>query len=230
VEKSFLEERLAEGMSLDAIGEVVGRHPSTVSYWLKKYGLEAGGSTRHSPKGAVDRGLLRQRVAEGKSIREIADELGAGYSTVRYWIRREGLETERSMRRKESEAAAEAGRQRTYLRCARHGHTTFFLRPDGGFRCVKCNIAAVSERRRQVKRTLVDEAGGCCQLCGFKEHQAALQFHHVDPSEKSFHLSHQGITRGIGKMRAEAQKCVLLCANCHALVEAGVKELSGTDR
>ncbi|HVY77941.1 MAG TPA: helix-turn-helix domain-containing protein [Solirubrobacterales bacterium] len=230
MEKSFLEDCLAKELSLDAIGELIGRHPSTVSYWLKKHGLEAGGAARHAPKGEVDPELLRQRVAEGKSIREIADELGAGYSTIRYWIRREGLETERSARRKEGKAAAEAGLLKAYMRCATHGHTAFFLRPDGGFRCAKCGIAAVSKRRRQVKRTLVDEAGGCCQLCGFEEHQAALQFHHLDPSGKSFHLSHQGMTRGIGKMRAEARKCVLLCANCHALVEAGVKEVPVTDR
>jgi predicted HNH restriction endonuclease len=31
-------------------------------------------------------------------------------------------------------------------------------------------------------------------------------------------------------MRDEAQKCVLLCANCHALVEAGVKEVPVGDR
>jgi predicted HNH restriction endonuclease len=31
-------------------------------------------------------------------------------------------------------------------------------------------------------------------------------------------------------MREEAQKCVLLCANCHALVEAGVKEMAAAER
>lgn len=225
MEKSFLEDCLARGLSLEAIGEQVGKHPSTVSYWLKKHGLEANGAGRHAPKGGVDRARLEALVAEGRSIREIAEELGAGYSTIRHWLRRLGLATERSMRRKESKAALEAGLQKTYLQCPAHGYTAFFLRPDRGFRCTKCSIAAVSERRRQVKRTLVEEAGGRCRLCGFNEHQSALQFHHLDPMEKSFHLSHQGMTRGIDQMREEAQKCVLLCANCHALVEAGVKEV-----
>jgi len=31
-------------------------------------------------------------------------------------------------------------------------------------------------------------------------------------------------------MREEARKCVLLCANCHALVEAGIKEVASEDR
>lgn len=169
-------------------------------------------------------------VEEGLSIREIAEALDFGYSTVRYWLKRLEVETERSVRQKTSEAAREAGLRKVYLRCSRHGHTALFQRSDGGFRCLKCNVASVSERRRQVKRQLVDEVGGRCQLCGFNEHQSALQFHHRDPSQKRFHLSHRGMTRGICKMRVEAKKCVLLCANCHALVEAGVKEVSAEDR
>lgn len=219
-----------KGMSLDAIGRLAGRHPSTVSYWLKKYELRASQAERHAPKGSVDTERLRRMVEEGSSIRKIADDLGLGYSTVRYWLKRLGVETERSVRRRESDAAREEGLRKVYLRCQHHGHTAFFQRPDGGFRCLKCNIAAVSERRRQVKRQLVEEAGGRCRICGFKEHQSALQFHHRDPSQKLFHLSHKGMTRGIGRMRAEARKCVLLCANCHALVEAGVKEVPAEDR
>ena len=34
-----------------------------------------------------------------------------------------------------------------------------------------------------------------------------------------------GVTRSWSKSRREAQKCVLLCANCHAEVEAGLIEL-----
>jgi transposase len=212
MEKGFLEDCLAKGMSLEAIGERAGKHPSTVSHWLKKYGLEARGSARHSPKGNVDVERLRALVEQGASIRGIGEELRVGYSTVRYWLKRLNLETERSVRRKTGNAAREAGLRKAYLRCS------------------KCNTAAVSERRRQVKRKLVEEAGGKYRLCGFDEHPAALQFHHRDWATKEFHLSHGGMTRGIGRMRAEARKCVLLCANCHALVEAGVRNVSVDDR
>jgi len=54
---------------------------------------------------------------------------------------------------------------------------------------------------------------------------AALHFHHVDPSCKSFHLSMQGVARSLKAARAEMAKCVLLCANCHAEVEQGVAAL-----
>jgi len=81
-------------------------------------------------------------------------------------------------------------------------------------------------RRRKVKAILIAEAGGRCRLCGYDGHPAALQFHHLDANGKRFSLSQQGVSRSLERARAEARKCVLLCANCHAEVEAGARELS----
>jgi transposase-like protein len=218
-------------MSLDAIGERAGKHPSTASYWLKRHGLRAVGRARHAPKGTVDQIRLRELAEGGASIREIAAELDVSYSTTRYWLERCGLETNHAARRRESTAAREAGLSGTHLKCATHGRTSFFRRRDGGgFRCRRCNSMAVSERRRKVKRQLVEEAGGACVICGFSAHPRALEFHHLDPATKKFPLSNKGLTRGIHEMRAEAAKCGLLCANCHALVEAGVKKAPSVDR
>ena len=83
----------------------------------------------------------------------------------------------------------------------------------------------MSERRRRVKELLVAEAGGQCVTCGFKAYVGALQFHHRDPATKAFEVSRQGITRSLDRLRLEARKCVLLCANCHAMVEAGILAL-----
>lgn len=71
---------------------------------------------------------------------------------------------------------------------------------------------------------LIAEAGGVCVLCGFDAHPSALQFHHVDPGQKSFTIRN-GDTRSLERMRQEASKCVLLCANCHAQVEAGAADV-----
>jgi transposase len=83
MEKQLLEECLAEGMSLEAIGKRAGKHESTVSYWLKKYGLGAKGSKTHSPNGKIDPLRLRVLVEEGASIRMMSEEFGVGRSTVR---------------------------------------------------------------------------------------------------------------------------------------------------
>jgi transcription elongation factor Elf1 len=230
MEKEFLESCLAEEMSLDAIGERAGKHPSTVGYWLKKHGLEAVGKGTHAPNAKVDPQRLRARVEEGASIQRMGEEFGVGRSTIRYWLQKLGLETDRSSRLRETRDACREGLRRVYLKCPKHGHTAFHARQDGGFRCGRCNSDAVSKRRRSLKRAIVEEAGGRCALCGFDGHPAALQFHHLDPSTKSFHVAEGGLTRSIAKVRAEAEKCVLLCANCHAQVEVGAKSVSAVER
>jgi hypothetical protein len=82
---------------------------------------------------------------------------------------------------------------------------------------------AVTRRLQKVKRTLVEEAGGCCAVCGYDRCIVNLQFHHVDPSTKSFALS-VASGKGLAKLRAEAAKCVLVCANCHGEIESGLVE------
>jgi hypothetical protein len=82
-------------------------------------------------------------------------------------------------------------------------------------------------RRRKVKAILVQEAGGACLLCGYNRYIGALHFHHRDPEDKAFGVSGLGVTRSIERARAEANKCVLLCSNCHAEVENGGAGLLG---
>ena len=80
----------------------------------------------------------------------------------------------------------------------------------------------VAAYRRRVKEILVEEAGGRCRVCGYDLYIGALHFHHLDPTLKRFAVSHAGTTGSLRSMREEARKCVLLCANCHAEVEAGL--------
>ena len=46
-----------------------------------------------------------------------------------------------------------------------------------------------------------------------------LHFHHVDPTTKSFALS-VATGKALSKLREEAKKCVLVCANCHGEIES----------
>lgn len=103
--------------------------------------------------------------------------------------------------------------------CKRHGETSFATRTDGRYRCRKCASEAVTRRRRKVSAILVDEAGGKCVLCGYSRSYAALVFHHRIPAEKEFGIASKGATIALDRLRVEAAKCDLLCANCHAEVE-----------
>jgi cytochrome c553 len=79
----------------------------------------------------------------------------------------------------------------------------------------------VTRRHQKIERILVDEAGGRCTICGYDRCLANLHFHHVDPSAKSFAMT-TATGKSLEAYRREAEKCVLVCANCHGELEAGV--------
>lgn len=220
MERELLVDLLTAGYSLEAIGERIGLHPSTVAYWVRKHGLEPAHRAKHEPRG-VDETRVRELADAGLSVRAMATELGVSYTTVRHWLRRGGLQSSRSARRQRVERALDEGATRVELTCRKHGECEFVREGSGYFRCTRCRAERVAERRRQVKAKLVAEAGGRCVLCGYDRCQSALQFHHVDPGGKTFAISSRGATRALARAREEAAKCVLLCANCHAEVEAG---------
>lgn len=65
-----------------------------------------------------------------------------------------------------------------------------------------------------------------CQLCGYDKCKAALDFHHIDPSQKEFAI--RGISRKtihLDKMKTEIAKCILLCARCHREVHDDIRSM-----
>jgi hypothetical protein len=223
MDREWLRERLDEGLSLEEIGRLAQRHPSTVSYWLLKYGFRASGRDRHRPRGSIDRERLATLLAADLSVREIAELLDRSPATVRYWLRRYGLATTAVARTKRWTRSG--GHRRVAGTCPTHGAVDMLLSPEGRTTCLRCRAESVSEWRRRAKRILVAEAGGRCRICGYDRSVAALHFHHLDPAQKRFGLGSRGLARSIASLRKEARKCVLLCSNCHAEVEAGLATL-----
>lgn len=230
MDRTALKEMLEQGLSLAEIGRRLGRHESTVAYWVDRHGLRANNRDRHAARGGLARELLEPMIESGMSIAQIATEVDRSKAAVRHWLRKYGLRTRRSMglrAREASEAAHAAGMSEVALKCARHGRASHVRDARGYFRCRACRREAVVRRRRRVKQILVEEAGGCCRLCGYDRSVAALEFHHVEPSEKLFGVAQGGMARSIERLRAETRKCVLLCSNCHAEVEAGISSICG---
>jgi len=109
--------------------------------------------------------------------------------------------------------------------CPHHGDVEFANCSSGNGRfrwyCKRCLGEAVTRRHQRVKRILVAEGGGACAVCGYDRTVVNLHFHHVDPATKSFAMT---MARGksLAAFREEAAKCVLVCANCHGEIEAGL--------
>ncbi len=80
----------------------------------------------------------------------------------------------------------------------------------------------IDRLRKKRKLELVILKGGCCQKCGYKKSLSALQFHHL--YDKKFTVNKAiSLNIKVNKIKEEIDKCLLLCANCHA------EEHFGTD-
>lgn len=84
---------------------------------------------------------------------------------------------------------------------------------------------AVVKSRRKKKLQVVEYLGGVCIVCGYNKYAGALHCHHLDRETKEFGVSTYRITKW-ETLTPELDKCVLLCANCHAEYHAGIITLA----
>ncbi|MCK9482338.1 MAG: hypothetical protein M0R38_11345 [Bacteroidia bacterium] len=76
----------------------------------------------------------------------------------------------------------------------------------------------VKNTRERNKKRLVAGFGGLqCPICGFVGPEVVFDFHHLDATQKDFPVC-QVLNRSFETLCNEAEKCTLICANCHRMV------------
>jgi len=81
------------------------------------------------------------------------------------------------------------------------------------------NYLTQQKRGKKRRLKLIKNKGSICENCGYSKNQAALSFHHLDPSDKKFQIDIRACSnRKWNSLLKEANKCQLLCLNCHAEV------------
>ena len=70
-----------------------------------------------------------------------------------------------------------------------------------------------------LKQKALDYLGPECLTCGYSICIRALHFHHINSFEKEFDISSKS---SWPEIRDELDKCVVLCANCHAEYHSGL--------
>lgn len=84
------------------------------------------------------------------------------------------------------------------------------------------NSEKVSEFRRRRKLNLIHVCGDKCNLCGYNRVINSLEFHHINPQEKEYGIAANGTCHNLEKDLQEVKKCILVCANCHREIHAGL--------
>ena len=92
-------------------------------------------------------------------------------------------------------------------------------------RCFKCDSAWEHER---FQKKVIKAVGGAqnlkCATCGYDKCVAALEFHHLDPTNKFKAISKmQNYSAAL--IEEEISKCVILCCRCHREHHHGMLEL-----
>lgn len=101
--------------------------------------------------------------------------------------------------------------------CKLCGRRYLYSRSDRkGASATTCNSCHCKIKKFKSKNEILNIFGRKCTNCGYDKCVNALAFHHV--GRKKFELSEKYGRTKISSLIREASKCILLCANCHAIL------------
>ena len=95
-------------------------------------------------------------------------------------------------------------------------------------RCKKCNKEHKkhnhpSFRKQSVVIEFIQLQKIKCVVCSYDKLKAALEFHHIDPTQKEFGISAAwSKSNAIEIIKEEMKKCIIVCNRCHREIHAGL--------
>lgn len=165
---------------------------------------------------------LKAYLDRNLTLRQISAESKKCLGSIRYWMKKYGLKANfKSFKNGHDYSNRQKiiGETRYCPHCNLYKKFDEFYTRRGihqSGHCKACVKKQTVKRGRQLKLDCIAYKGGKCQKCGYNKCQAALDFHHRDPSEKDFPLCQKYGCRKISdRIKKELDKCDLLCANCH---------------
>lgn len=82
--------------------------------------------------------------------------------------------------------------------------------------CSECHKTTNKQKAREFKIKCVEYKGSKCTICNYDKCLGALEFHHLDASQKEFTISSKQLLLNFNQLKSELDKCILVCSNCHA--------------
>jgi len=172
----------------------------------------------------IKRLKARELRKQGLSMNKIASELSVSKSSVSLWVR-DIILTEKQKQCLKDNIPKIGSRKRGFRK---KGDISKRRKMMGEKKWAKYQKERINKKVRQwrinnpekyvnrdndLKIKLVMENGGKCIKCGYNKCIGCLEFHHRDPEEKEFTIGRNH--RSYKNMKKEADKCDLLCSNCH---------------
>lgn len=163
----------------------------------------------------VDEKDLREMyVDRDLSQRELARHFQCSQTNIRHWLLKYGIQ------KNQKHTYSETG-VKTCPACNKTKPLAEFYKRTGdtpGSWCKSCMHRQIVIRQQDYKKQAVAYKGGKCVVCGFAIYQGALEFHHLDPAQKDVQMSKHTREPLSPEGKAELDKCVLVCANCHRMI------------
>lgn len=159
---------------------------------------------------------LYHKVNEGLSISKIAKHFKCSNGSVRHWLKKYGFKTSasnnRGVKKKCSICDSELSGNKTKfcsVKCKSKAH--YIKNKPNANSYHYQSIRGISR-----KMHYINKLGGGCEVCGYSENIAALEFHHIDETTKDMPLDvRRFANHSLMVLDKEVSKCVLLCSNCH---------------
>ena len=182
---------------------------------------EARRPRRHRPR-ASSRPWSRSACRSA----QMAEQLGVSYTTVRHWLKRYELETPRARRIAATAEARANGADTTGAPVLRTGASHSCAAAATAFAVSAAEwMPSIGAGVRSSASSSPKPAAPACSAATRDHSPRCTSTTSTRPRSRSLWAWRDSRDRW-PRSRAEAAKCVLLCARCHAEVEAGVKRLT----
>lgn len=217
INENKIRELVSTGLSIREISKSLLISRNSVKKCLKK--LELKTLYKSHPIVEISKDDLENLINENPSLRQISKLTGKSLTSIRYWVKKYELSPR-------SRIPHELKSSRFCPRCCQEKGIQEFYKKRGiqyaSSYCKSCTTQQTTERMINFKSLCVKYKGGECIICGYNKYQGALEFHHMNPDDKEFNISHMRKYSFDDLVKYELDKCVLLCANCHREVENGL--------
>jgi hypothetical protein len=157
----------------------------------------------------MDKEILSNLINQKYSQREIAKRLNISQSSVRWWLKKHNLNTFKGPKGKFPKDYVKDRK----CKCGETDPDKFYGNKTQI--CSKCHNQYQIKKGRETTLRAKLYLGGKCVKCSYDKCIAALDIHHLDPTQKDPNfVGHRSWSWK--RLEKELETCILVCKNCHA--------------